>query len=116
MNTILNGYRLMWLMVMFDLPVVEAEDRRIATKFRDFLEKEGFGMCQYSVYAKYCGPREKMESIYRRIEAKVPDKGKVNILCFTDKQFANIVIYENNKRRSHKENPDQYVLFEDILD
>ncbi len=106
----------MWLMVMFDLPVVEADDRRIANKFRNFLEKEGFGMCQFSVYAKYCGPREKMERIYRNIEAQVPDKGKVNILCFTDKQFGNIVIYENNKRRSHKENPDQYLLFEDSIE
>lgn len=113
MNTILNGYRLMWLMVMFDLPVVSDIDRRVATKFRHFLEKEGFSMCQYSVYARYCGPREKTERIYRSIESHLPVKGKVNILCFTDKQFGNIVIYENNRRRASKENPDQYVLFEE---
>ena len=103
----------MWIMVMFDLPVVEANERRIATKFRDFLEKEGFGMCQFSVYAKYCGPREKLESLFQKVEAHIPEKGKVNILTFTDKQFGNIRIMENNHRRKSKENPDQLLIFED---
>ena len=103
----------MWIMVMFDLPVVEANERRIATKFRNFLEKEGFGMCQFSVYAKYCGPREKLESIFQKVEAHIPVRGKVNILTFTDKQFGNIRIMENNHRRKSKENPDQLLIFED---
>lgn len=113
---ILNGYRLMWIMVMFDLPVVSQRERRIATKFRNFLEKEGFGMCQFSVYARYCGPREKTERIYKAVEAEVPENGKVNILLFTDKQFGKIVIIENRKRGTPRENPDQYLLFEDEED
>lgn len=114
MSSFLNGYRLMWIMVMFDLPVVEAEDRRIATQFRNFLEKEGFWMCQFSVYAKYCGAREKLDSLINKINAKIPAKGKVSILSFTDKQFAKIVVLENNKRRPQKENPEQLLLFEDL--
>lgn len=111
METVLNGYRLMWIMVMFDLPVVEADERRIANKFRDFLEKEGFGMCQFSVYAKYCGPREKLESLFQKVNAHIPERGKVNIITFTDKQFGNIQIMENNRRRNPKENPDQLLIF-----
>lgn len=110
----LNGYRIMWMMVMFDLPVVTAKERSIATKFRIFLEKEGFSMCQFSVYARYCGPREKTERIYKAVEEKVPENGKVNILLFTDKQFGKIVIIENRKRSNPRENPDQYLLFEDL--
>lgn len=113
MDTILNGYRLMWLMVMFDLPVMTADERRIANKFRHFLEKEGFGMCQFSVYAKYCGPRERLDSLFRKIESQIPEKGKVNILPFTDKQFGRIIIMENNKRRKSRENPEQLLLFDD---
>ncbi len=113
MGEFLNGYRLMWIMVMFDLPVVEAEDRKIATKFRDFLEKQGFGMCQFSVYAKYCGAREKLDSLINTINDHIPAKGKVNILTFTDKQFGKIVVLENNRRKPSKENPEQLLLFDD---
>ncbi len=116
MGEVLNGYRLMWIMVMFDLPVVEPEERRIATKFRDFLEKQGFGMCQFSVYAKYCGPREKLESLVSLIDEHIPAKGKVNILSFTDKQFGRIVILENRKRKPSKENPEQLLIFDDPED
>ena len=31
---ILTGYRLMWMMVMFDLPVGTKAERRAATEFR----------------------------------------------------------------------------------
>ena len=115
-NRILSGYRLMWVMVMFDLPVVEDEDRKAASKFRLFLEKQGFGMCQFSVYAKYCGPREKLNSIVRLVDENIPEKGKVNILSFTDKQFGSIVFLENRKRKNAKENPDQLLIFDDPND
>jgi len=103
----------MWIMVMFDLPVVDPDERRIANKFRHFLEKEGFGMCQYSVYAKFCGPRERLDSLSRKIENNIPQKGKVSILNFTDKQFAKIQILENNQRRKPRENPEQLLIFGD---
>lgn len=112
-NTNLNGYRLMWIMVMFDLPVVEPDERKIANKFRRFLENEAFGMCQFSVYAKYCGPRDKMESLLRKIENQIPQKGKVSILSFTDKQFGKIQILENNTRKKQRENPEQLLIFGD---
>lgn len=103
----------MWIMVMFDLPVVSVKERRIATKFRNFLEKEGFAMCQFSVYARFCGPRERMESIASRIDAHIPENGKVSILRFTDKQFGDIITIENKVRKKSKENPDQLLIFDD---
>ena len=33
----LSGYRLMWVVVMFDLPVIEREERKAATTFRNDL-------------------------------------------------------------------------------
>ena len=36
-DTHLSGYRLMWIFVMFDLPVVTKQQSREATKFREFL-------------------------------------------------------------------------------
>ena len=109
----INGYRLMWMMVMFDLPVVSDKDRKAATKFRNFLDKQGFAMCQFSVYARFCGARDRTDSFYRIIEDNLPPKGKISILCFTDKQFGNIVHIENRIKRRSKENPDQLLIFSD---
>jgi CRISPR-associated protein Cas2 len=110
----LSGYRYMWMMVMFDLPVAKASERKTATKFRNFLEKQGFSMCQFSVYARFCGQRERTEKIYNAIEANIPEKGHIKIIMFTDKQFGNIVTLENRKKQKSAENPEQYLLFEDI--
>jgi len=103
----------MWIMVMFDLPVVSAKERRIATKFRNFLVKEGFSMCQFSVYTRFCGPRERLESIAQHIDNQMAGNGIVSILRFIDKQFGDILTIENKSRRKSKENPDQLMIFDD---
>jgi CRISPR-associated protein Cas2 len=54
----LTGYRLMWIMVIFDLPVGTKVKRRAATNFRNFLLDEGFGMSQFSVYMRFCGGKD----------------------------------------------------------
>jgi len=112
----LSGYRLMWMMVMYDLPVVEEKERKIAAKFRKYMEKEGFSMVQFSVYAKFCGTRDQAEALKIKIEADLPEKGKVSILMFTDKQFGDIVHLTNRKRVKTKETPDQLVLFADEIE
>ena len=38
----LSGYRLMWVMTMFDLPVVSKAERKAATRFRNALLDLGF--------------------------------------------------------------------------
>lgn len=45
-------YRVMRLMVMFDLPVETSEQRREYRRFRKSLINEGFCMIQYSVYVR----------------------------------------------------------------
>ena len=50
----LSGYRLMWLIVMFDLPVTTKLERKAASDFRLALLDMGFLRSQYSVYAKFC--------------------------------------------------------------
>lgn len=54
----LSGYRLMWMMVLFDLPVLEKEERKEASDFRKFLLDEGFTMSQFSVYLKLLSGKE----------------------------------------------------------
>ncbi|NIA13198.1 MAG: CRISPR-associated endonuclease Cas2 [Nitrospiraceae bacterium] len=81
----------MWMLTMFDLPVVKKADRKEATRFRQDLLKLGFEMAQYSVYMRCCVTRERCDALVQRIREAVPSGGKVAILIFTDKQYANML-------------------------
>ena len=110
----LTGYHLLWVLVMFDLPVVEQKDRKEATKFRKSLLDMGFEMTQFSVYIRFCGKREKAGKYTRKIKEKLPNSGNVSIIFITDKQFGNIINFENRKKRKNKES-NQMSIF-DIID
>lgn len=101
----------MWMMVMFDLPVTEPEERKRATVFRNYLLDEGFEMSQFSVYFRFCGTREKTGPFVKRIKQHAPPDGKISILLFTDKQFAEIITIQNRCRIEMMEKPDQLTLF-----
>lgn len=107
----LSGYRLMWMMVIFDLPVLTKPERRAATKFRNFLLDEGFEMCQFSVYLRFCAGKEQTEVYTKRVQAALPKAGNVQIIYFTDKQYENIVSFEGRSRQPANKNPEQYTLF-----
>lgn len=53
-DRLLSGYRIMWLIAMFDLPVLTKPERKAATIFRNDLLDEGFEMVQLSVYYRWC--------------------------------------------------------------
>lgn len=107
----LSGYRLMWMMVLFDLPVVTREERKAATAFRNFLLDQGFEMAQYSVYLRFCAGKEQVEAYTRRIERNLPRAGKVHMLSFTDKQYESMVSFRGREVQPSARNPQQYVLF-----
>ena len=87
----LNAYQIMWLFVMFDLPVKLKKDQKTAAQFRKNLEKDGFTMYQYSIYIRHCGSLESAEAHTKRVKSLVPAKGHVSVLSVTDKQFSEIV-------------------------
>ncbi|MFC4253187.1 CRISPR-associated endonuclease Cas2 [Sinimarinibacterium flocculans] len=107
----LTGYRLMWMLVMFDLPVVEDKERKAATAFRKALLDQGFEMAQFSVYLRHCTGPEQADTLTKRVESELPDGGKVDILYFTDKQYERIATFVGKKRASARKNPDQFNLF-----
>ncbi len=109
--TQLSGYRLMWIFVMFDLPVDTKIQSKQATKFREFLLDEGFEMSQFSVYARFCNGKEQFEAYMRRIESNLPERGDVHILTFTDRQYENIIRFSGQRKKKPKKNPDQLALF-----
>ena len=107
----LSGYRLMWMMVLFDLPVLTKKERKAATRFRKYLLDQGFEMSQFSVYMRFCSGKEQAETLTKRVEKNVPKTGRVHILYFTDRQYENIVCFDGRNREPPWKNPDQFVLF-----
>jgi CRISPR-associated protein Cas2 len=107
----LSGYRIMWMFVLFDLPVGTARERKAATRFRKDLLDLGFAMSQYSVYLKFCAGKEQGDALARRIEGAMPGAGKVHIVTITDKQYENIRTYRGRKREPGPRMPDQLALF-----
>lgn len=107
----LSGYRIMWMMVMFDLPVMTRKERKAATKFRKFLLDQGFEMAQFSVYMRFCAGKERVSAYARRIERYLPPSGSVHLIALTDKQYENIICFQGRRRRAKRKNPDQLALF-----
>ena len=107
----LSGYRLMWLVVMFDLPVIERAERKAATAFRNDLLDMGFEMSQFSVYVRFCSSPAALENYCEKIAKILPEGGKVSILQFTDKQYERIISYQGIAKQPAIKAPDQYDLF-----
>lgn len=110
-RTTLTGYRILWIQVLFDLPVTTKKTRKAATDFRNHLLDLGFEMSQYSVYQRCCSGKEMAETLMGKIQKRLPEEGKVHVLTFTDKQYADIRTFRGKKRGSKQKNPDQYTLF-----
>ena len=100
-----------WLYVMFDLPVETKRQRKIATRFRKDLLKDGFSMHQFSVYVRHCASNEAAVVHINRVKAMVPDEGLVSILKVTDKQFGNTIRFVGRKREPPPPVPLQLELF-----
>ena len=106
-----NGYKVMWLYVMFDLPVETKAQRKRATQFRKDLLKDGFGMHQYSVYIRHCASYASADVHIERVKLLVPDEGSVSILKVTDKQFENTVHIVGKRAKRPPTTPIQLEFF-----
>ncbi|WP_417271111.1 CRISPR-associated endonuclease Cas2 [Celeribacter sp.] len=109
--THLSGYRILWILVMFDLPTDTKLQRKAATDFRNFLLDEGFERSQFSVYARFVNGKEAFQTRVNRIERHLPEKGDIQILNFTDRQYRDIVHFADQGRLCAKKNPKQLALF-----
>lgn len=77
----------MRVLVFFDLPTETAKDRKNYSQFRKFLIKEGFIMMQESVYVKLVLNKSVINTIKEKISKNKPQKGIVQMLIITEKQF-----------------------------
>lgn len=97
-HTRLSEYRVMWVMIFFDLPTETKEQRKEYADFRKKLIADGFNMFQFSIYVRPCASKENAEVHIKRTQANLPTDGKVCIMSITDKQFGDIKIFEGIKK------------------
>lgn len=107
----LSAYRLMWILVFFDLPTYTRQEQKIAQEFRKNLLEEGFVMFQFSVYARPCPSRENMEMHMRRVKRLLPPAGNVMMLPITDKQFGMMEVYRGTRSTPPPDGYEQLMLF-----
>ena len=107
----LSQYRVMWILVFFDLPTETKRDTRNYRKFVDRLEKDGFNRFQYSIFLRHCPSRENMKVHVKRVKNALPPKGHVAILHITDKQFGMMELFLSQKKEALPEISQQLELF-----
>ncbi len=108
---VLSGYRMMWLLVMFDLPVLTKQERKAATDFRHALLDFGFEMSQFSVYLRFCSSQSHMETLCGQVERALPCSGKVHLVPLTDKQYERTITFDGRTTKAPRKPPDQLELF-----
>ena len=106
-----SQYRVMWLMVFFDLPTETKKEKRIHAEFRKNLLRDGFTTFQFSIYIRHCASKENMNVHINRVKKLVPEKGKVGILSITDKQFGDMELFVGVKEKKPQIEELQLELF-----
>ena len=94
-----NEYRILWILVLFDLPTETKKERKVYSAFRKSLLKDGFAMFQFSIYLRHCASRENAEVHLKRVKNILPEKGHIGILTITDKQFGMMELFYGKKEQ-----------------
>lgn len=76
--------------LMFDLPVETASQRRAYRQFVKYLKSIGFIMFQESIYVKLSINEAAVKNMENSIKTHLPNDGLVSMLTVTGKQFASI--------------------------
>lgn len=111
MNNRLNAYRIMWVLVFFDLPTETPKERKIYTLFRKNILKDGFQMFQFSIYMRHCSSRENADVHIKRVKKILPEKGHIGIMCITDKQFGMMEIFHGHTLTTNNPPVQQLEMF-----
>lgn len=106
-----SEYRIMWVLVFYDLPTETKKQRKMAATFRKQIMQDGFTMFQFSIYMRHCPSRENAEVHIRRVKTILPQEGLVGILCITDKQFGMMELFHGKKEEKKIVGPQQLELF-----
>ena len=100
----------MRIIVMFDLPVTTASDRREYTRFWKYLIKNGFLMMQESVYCKLAQNSTAADLIVQNVKKNKPISGLVQTLRITEKQFSRMEYIVGEKTNEVLDSDERIVI------
>jgi CRISPR-associated protein Cas2 len=100
-----------WAITAFDLPTGTREQRRDASRYRNYLIELGFSRIQFSVYAKYVINNTGFIWLANRVGAIVPPDGMVRVIPVSDHEWARTLCYEGELRQPPEPPPQQLTLF-----
>ncbi|MDF7627236.1 CRISPR-associated endonuclease Cas2 [Lactobacillaceae bacterium L1_55_11] len=100
----------MRLMVMFDLPVETAEDRKAYRQFRKALIHEGFLMMQESIYVRVTTNQKSADLLESRIRKALPSDGLVQTLRVTEKQYTSMKFLIGEAKTDVKNRDDKVIV------
>lgn len=96
--------------MFFDLPVITLEERRAYRQFRKALIKHGFIMLQESVYCKLMTSPSMEGSVRNMLSKHRPEKGLVQTLLVTEKQFVKMEFLVGEKRNEYVDSEEKVVV------
>ncbi len=99
----------MRIIVFFDLPVKEKDERKIYTQFRRFLINEGFDMIQFSVYSRIVNGNDGVDKHIRHLKNNLPPNGSVRAMTVTEKQYESMLFLVGKPKQFEKAFDDQQI-------
>lgn len=106
-----SEYRIMWVLVLFDLPTETKKEKKAYTDFRKKLVNDGFTMFQFSIYLRHCPSAENADVHIKRVKNALPELGQIGILRITDKQFGDMELFVGKKEKNTLQPVQQLELF-----
>ena len=96
--------------VFFDLPNIYHKDKRNYQLFHKFLINEGYIMLQESVYSKLALNLQQAEVNVNKMRKNAPNKGLIQVLNITEKQYAEIEYIIGKSNSNIIDNEDRLVV------
>ena len=107
-----NGWRVMWVICVYDCPMIDSGARHDYTVFRKYLLRENFIQLQNSLYIHHFPTLATGEATIIRLRPHIPKGAQVAFFIVTDKQYGMTKeFYGTNMASKKPKMPEQIELF-----
>jgi CRISPR-associated protein Cas2 len=96
-----NAYRIMWVLVLYDLPTETKANMKDANRFRKALIDDGFTLFQFSMYVRHCPSRENAEVHIKRVKFMLPKAGKLPLCALPINNLVTLKSFLPEIKKNH---------------
>lgn len=105
-------YKQVRVLILYDLPMTEIDDKKEYSKFRRDILKLGCYIVQFSVYAKVIKNEIYYKSFIDKLKKILPTKGEIRVIKVTEKQYEDMMFLNGSKNNYEKRiSNDNLVVF-----